>query len=274
MKRHKEKIKRIVLALALVLVISWVIFPLYIMVKISVSSPQEVMTQHPSFLIKDFTPDHWQKVLSGQAIRGPLTKSLAVATISMIITLGIGIPAAYGISHLPKRWGYLALIAIFFTRMFPEVGIALPIAIKFLEWNLLDTNIGLALAHVIRVLPIACWILVGTFQTIPRELEEQAQIDGATKKVVLQRIVLPLSMGGISVAAIFSWLFSWDEFTYALYLCLAQPTLPLKIYYYITRGSWFLTATYATIITIPVVIITYSLQRFLKAGYTAGALKG
>ena len=73
------------------------------------------------------------------------------------------------------------------------------------------------------------------------------------------------AIGGISVAAIFSWLFSWDEFTYALYLCLAEPTLPLKVYYYITRGSWFLTATYATIITIPVVIVTYSLQRFLKA---------
>jgi trehalose transport system permease protein len=272
--RGNKKIKMFVVVAALALIVVWVVFPLYIMIKISLSSPAEVMTQHPSFLMKDFTLKHWQGLIGSKLMLGPLGKSLIVATLSMSITLIISVPAAYGISRLPRRWSYVALVSIFFTRMFPEVGIALPIAINFLRWNLLDTNIGLSLAHVIRVLPVACWILVGTFQSVPRELEEQARIDGAGKWCTLQRVVLPLSLGGISVAAIFAWLFSWDEFTYALYLCLAEPTLPLKVYYYISRGSWFLTATYATVITVPVVIVTYSLQRFLKAGYTAGALKG
>jgi trehalose transport system permease protein len=269
-----RKIKRIIIGLIIVLILLWFIFPLYLMIKISISPPQEVLTQHPSFFVDHPTLRHWQKVFRTKMIWQPLSKSLIVAFMTSIVTLGIAVPGAYGISRFPRKWQYISIMVIFFTRMFPEVGIALPIAIKFVNWNLIDTNIGLTLAHVIRVLPIATWILVGIFQTIPKDLEEQALVDGSSKYGVLKKVILPLSLGGISVAAIFSWLFSWDEFTYALYLCLSKPTLPLKVYYYINRGSWFLTATYATIITIPVVIVTYSLQRFLKAGYISGALKG
>jgi trehalose transport system permease protein len=266
--------KRVIVGLIIAAILLWIIFPLYIMIKISLSPAKEVMSPHPSILTFNPTLKHWQEVLQSGLIRRPLSKSLIVATIATIITLIIALPGAYGISRLPRRWQTASLLAIFFTRTLPEVTIALPIAIKFVNWNLLDTNLGLSLAHVIRVLPIATWILVGVFQSIPKDLEEQARVDGCSNAGVLKNIVLPLSLGGISVAAIFAWLFSWDEFTYALYLCLSEPTLPLKVYYYINRGDWFLTATYATIIAIPVVFVTYSLQRFLKAGYTRGALKG
>lgn len=266
--------KRMILLCITLLFVLWVSFPLFVMLKISVSSAGEVMRQQPSLGIEDVTMRHWQGVLKGRALRQPLQKSLAVACLATLITLLIGVPGAYGISRLPREWGNASMLMLFVTRLFPEVCLALPISVVFLQWNLLDTSIGLASAHVIRVLPIACWLLVGTFRTIPRELEEQAEVDGGGKGMILWKVVLPLSIGGISVAAIFAWLFSWDEFTYALYLCLAEPTLPLKVYYYITRGNWFLTATYATMITIPVVLVTYVLQRFLKAGYTAGAIKG
>ena len=266
--------KKLLIGLVIAAVLLWLVFPLYIMIKISLSPADEVMTPHPSILTFHPTLKHWHEVLESRMIGQPLSKSLTVAAITMVITLLVAIPGAYGISRLPVRWQTVAILAMFFTRAFPEIGIALPIAIKFVKWNLIDTNIGLSLAHVIRVLPIASWILIGTFQNVPRDLEEQAEIDGCSKMRVLKDIILPLSLGGISVAAIFSWLFSWDEFTYALYLCLSEPTLPLKVYYYINRGSWFLTATYATVITIPVIIITYGLQRFIKSGYTKGALKG
>lgn len=266
--------KKVLLGLAFILIILWIILPLYTMLKISLSPPDEIMTPHPPLTIREPTLRHWKEVLNSKSIRRPLYKSLSVATLSMTLTLAIAIPGAYGISRLPKHTQIIALGTIFISRAFPEVSIALPIAIKFISWNLIDTVIGLTLAHVIRLLPIACWILVGVFQSIPLELEEQAKIDGCSKLGVLRRIVFPLSMTGIGVAAIFSWLFSWDEFTYSLYLCLSEPTLPLKVYYYINRGSWFLTATYATIITVPVIIVTYSLQRFIKSGYISGAVKG
>ena len=267
------EIRYAAVALATALIVVWVLFPLYAMVKISVSPAGEVMTEHPSLVTFHPTLAHWRDVIRSGNLRQPLGKSFSVAAIASLITLAIAIPGAYGIARLPRKWAYICLAAIFLTRAFPEVCIALPISIRFVRWSLIDTDIGLALAHVLRVLPVACWILVGAFRTIPAELEEQAAIDGCSRWGALGRVVLPLSLGALAVAAIFSWLFSWDEFTYALYLCLAEPTLPLKVYYYINRGNWFMTATYATVITVPVVIVTYSLQRFLRAGYTSGAIK-
>lgn len=158
--------------------------------------------------------------------------------------------------------------------MIPEISIALPISISFIKMGFFDTIFGLVFAHLIRILPISCFILVGVFSGFPEELEKQARIDGCSRIKALVKVVLPLSLGGISVAGIFSFLLSWDEFIYASYLCLAQPTMPLKMYYYISRGDLFYSATYAVIITIPVLILTFMLQKYLKPGYLSGAIKG
>jgi trehalose transport system permease protein len=114
---------------------------------------------------------------------------------------------------------------------------------------------------------------VGTFETIPVDLEEAAAVDGCHRVGVLTRVVLPLAAPGVAVAALFAWLESWNEFTYALYLSLTENTLPLQVYYYVTRGNWFDAATYATLLTVPVIIVTAWLQRYLKAGLLAGAIK-
>jgi len=123
-------------------------------------------------------------------------------------------------------------------------------------------------------LPVCAWILVGAFETIPRDLEEAASVDGASRLGTLWRVVIPLAMPGISVAAIFSWLLSWDEVTYARFLTLLHPTLPIQILGIIGRSGPTVVATWATIVTIPVVIVTYLMQRWLRADYLAGAVKG
>lgn len=109
---------------------------------------------------------------------------------------------------------------------------------------------------------------------VPLELEEAAEIDGAGRMNILRKVSMPLALPGIAVAGIFSFLFSWDEFIYALYLSFTQKTLPLMVYYYINRASWFDSATVAAIITIPVLVVTFFLQRYLKTEYLAGAVKG
>ena len=157
--------------------------------------------------------------------------------------------------------------------MFPEVGIALPISVTFIRWGLVDTNLGLVLAHLIKVLPLMTWILTGTFDSIPRDLEQSALVDGCNKLQALVKVVLPLSMAGMAAASILCWLESWNEFTYAVYLCLADSTLPLKTYYYVRRGNWFESAAYAVFLTIPVIIVSFALQNYLKSDYLSGALK-
>jgi trehalose transport system permease protein len=252
---------------------AFLLIPIYLMVKISMSIPGEVFTQHPALLIHNVTLDHWRQIVIGGMLWLPLKKSLTVATATALLALALSAPAAYVIARMPWRWKYTTLLILFFTRMFPEVGIALPMAIRFIEWGLFDTDLGLTLAHLVRTLPITAWILVGSFEAIPREMEEAAGVDGAGHGRTLLRVILPLALPGLAVAALFAWLLSWEEFTFAVYLSLASRTLPLQVYYYVYQGNWFLTATYTTIITIPVLILTYALQRYLKAGTLAGAIK-
>lgn len=251
----------------------FLVFPVYLMVMISFGTPAEVFTPHPPLWITHPTLEHWRHIVTGGMLWPPLRKSLTVATATALTALCLSAPAAYVIARMPRRWKYATLLTLFFTRMFPEVGIALPIAIRFIEWRLFDTDLGLTLAHLVRTLPITAWILVGSFEAIPREVEEAAGVDGAGHGRTLLRVILPLALPGLTVAAIFAWLLSWEEFIFAIYLSLANKTLPLQIYYYVYQGNWFLTATYTTIITIPVLILTYGLQRYLKAGYLAGAIK-
>ena len=118
------------------------------------------------------------------------------------------------------------------------------------------------------------WILVSTFSGIPKDLDEAAYIDGAGKFSTLLRVIFPVAAQGIAVAGMYVWLNSWNEFTYALYLSLSTKTLPLMVYYYIERGGMFQTAAYATILAIPVIAVTFILQRYLKSDYLSGAVKG
>ncbi|MBU7042032.1 MAG: carbohydrate ABC transporter permease [Theionarchaea archaeon] len=250
------------------------ISPVYFMFKISISQPQDIFTQHPTFFIYNTTTEWWDWIFSSNEVWPPFFKSLEVATLTALFSLAIAVPGSYAISRLPTKVKYPLVLGLFFTRMFPEVGIALPISVNFISWGLLDSVLGLVIAHMIRILPLVTWILVGTFETVPRVLEEASSIDGCSRLGTLRRVVIPLAAPGIAVGTIFAWLGSWEEFTYAVYLTLAKRTLPLQVFYYINRGNWFLTATYATLTAIPVIIITYAMQKYLRAGYMAGAVKG
>jgi len=250
------------------------VIPVYILFMTSFAVPADILKPHPDFFITRFTLEHWKDVFASGNIWPPFQKSFVVATMTTIIAILIAAPAAYVIARLPSKIKYAVVLSLFFTRMFPDVGIALPIAVEFIKLNLMDTYIGLVMAHLIVNLPFAAWILVGTFETIPKDLEEAALVDGTTKLTALARIIMPIALPGIAVTAIFVWLNSWNEFTYALYLSISQRTLPLQTYYYVQRGGIFDSATYAAILTLPVMLVTFFLQKYMKSGYLSGAVKG
>lgn len=259
-----------------ILVLATILFvtPVYLMFKVSFSSPGEVLTAHPTFWFRDFTTKHWRDVLTSGNLAAPLFKSLSVATWTTVAALAIVAPGAYVISRMPRSIKYVVVLSLFFTRMFPDVGIALPIAVTFIKWNLLDTHLGLVMAHLTKLLPFIAWVLVGTFDTIPTDLEQAAAVDGAGRIQVLMKVVMPLAAPGLAVAAMLVWLDSWNEFTYALYLTLSKNTLPLQTYYYVQRGNWFQAAAYSGLLTLPVMMVTFLLQKYLRSGYLAGSLKG
>ena len=250
------------------------VLPLLVLVKVSISAPEDVMTGHPPFLIYNATLQHWRDILNSDALFSSSRHSLIVATGTAVFCVLIAAPAAYVISRLPRAWRYSMILALLFTQMFPDVGIAIPVAITFLRLGLNDTDLGLILAHLVPTLPFVAWILVGTFETIPREVEEASFVDGNGKIGTLMRIVMPLAAPGIAVGALFAWLKSWNDLVYAIYLFLGERTLPLMTFYYSNRGSVFDTATFAVLLTIPVMLVTLALQRYVEAGTLSGAIKG
>lgn len=271
---NRKLLNKVLLAIVAILIGTVMIIPVYILVKVSFSDPGEILTQHPTLLPHSFTLEHWQEVLASGNLWEPLKKSLIVATSTTVISILVVSPAAYSIARMSRKVKYIFIVTLFLTKMFPVVGIALPISITFLKWNLLDTNLGLILANLIGQIPFMAWILVSTFSSLPVDLEEAAAIDGGNKLQILIRIVFPAAGQGIAVAAMYVWLNSWNEFTYALYLSLTTRTLPLTVYYYVQRGGFFQQAAYSTILAIPVIIVTFILQRYLKSDYLTGAVKG
>lgn len=251
-----------------------ILVPLYILIKVSVSSLAQAAAPRPSYLIENPTWANWERLAQWEVVGDPLMHSVTVATGTAIIAILLAAPFAYVAARLPSRFRYPVILAVLFTRMFPEVIIATPIAARFFGWGLNDTDFGLILAHLIRTLPLAAWILIGSFEAIPLDLEESSAVDGAGKLTTLRRVVIPLALPGIAVAAMFAWLDSWNDLLYAIYLFVTEDTLPLLTYYYANRGNVTDVATFSVMMTIPVFIITLFLQRYIKSGTLTGAVKG
>jgi trehalose transport system permease protein len=251
-----------------------VLFPLYLIFMVSFSPGSALFGERPQLVVTNPTLDSWKEVFQAGGILSPLAKSLVVATATTVLAILIAAPAAYVISRMRPAIRYTIVIGLLVTRMFPEFTIGISVATNFARLGLLDTYLGLILAHLIGSLPFIAWILVGTFETIPVDLEEAAHIDGASRMGTLFRVVFPIAAGGIAVASLFVWLYSWNEFLYARLLTTNQLTLPLRVFQAIDRGSTQEMATVAAILTLPIVLIVYFLQRYLRPGALSGAVKG
>jgi trehalose transport system permease protein len=169
---------------------------------------------------------------------------------------------------------YVLVVGLLVTRMFPEFAVGVSVATRFAQWGLVDSYPGLVLAHLIGALPFIAWILVGTFEGIPRDLEEAAAVDGASRPRTLLRVILPAATPGLAVAALFVWLYSWNEFPYARLLTTSQNTLPLQVFQAIDRGTRQQMAAVAAVLVVPIVPVVFVLQRYLRPGALAGAIKG
>jgi trehalose transport system permease protein len=251
-----------------------VIFPLYLIFMVSFAPGSALFGERPQLVVTNFTLRWWQEAFESAGLISPLIKSVVVASVTTVLAIVIAAPAAYVISRLRPAIRYTVVIGLLVTRMFPEFTIGISVATRFAGWGLLDTYVGVILAHLIGSLPFIAWILVGTFETIPIDLEEAAQIDGASRLGTLVRVVFPIAAGGIAVASLFVWLYSWNEFLYARLLTTNQLTLPLKVFQAIDRGSTQSMATVAAILTLPILLVVYFLQRYLRPGALTGAVKG
>lgn len=269
-----QRMQRFIFPVLAIVVAFMLLVPIYVLLKVSLSTLAQATAPIPSYFIENPTLDNWRRLLTWDNVGDPLRHSLVAATFTAIFAILLAAPAAYVIARLPKGVRYGIILAVLFTRMFPEVIIATPIAMRFFGWGLNDTDLGLVLAHLIRTLPLVAWILIGTFTVIPFDLEEASAVDGASRLTTLRKVILPIAAPGLAVAAMFAWLDSWNDLLYAIYLFIAEDTLPLRTYYYANRGNVTDVATFSVMMTVPVAIITLFLQRYIRSGYLSGSVKG
>jgi multiple sugar transport system permease protein len=172
--------------------------------------------------------------------------------------------------------GWLGII-ILTARIIPGITFLIPWFIIFSRLNLIGTFTPIILSHIMVGLPFIAWIMISFFEELPLELEEAAKIDGATPIGVFFRVALPLARPGIITAAIISFIFSWNNFMFSLILADEQTkTLPIAIFNFISYASvdWGGLMAAAVVITLPVLIVTLFVQRYIVQGLTAGATKG
>jgi len=195
-----------------------------------------------------------------------------------MLGLAFAIPAGYAFSRFKFSGRSQAMFAVLLVQMFPGVIILVPYFMVMKTLGLLNTSIGLILAYSVTALPLCVWMLKGFFDTVPRELEEAALLDGCTQVQVFRRIVLPLSLPAVAVTALFSFLAAWNEFLLALVFNTSneQYTLPVGLASMIPANGqrWGDFAAASILVSVPVVILFVLFQKPLVQGLSFGGVKG
>lgn len=224
------------------------------------------------------TLENYANVLSEFPVGRYLRNSLFVAIGSTAITLALGSLAAYGFARFRFRGRRLLLLAILLMRILPAVAVGIPLFLLFSRLQLTNSYPGLILAHIAGQLPLVIWILVGFFQDVSSEIVDASLVDGCNRMSVLYHIILPLVTPGLAVAAIFSFLISWNDFALAVMLVNKTDvlTMPVGISHMELRFGirWDSMSAAAVMYIVPTIVMALFLQRYVVRGLTMGAVKG
>jgi multiple sugar transport system permease protein len=251
------------------------LFPIIWLIISSLKPTSEVLTFG---LPSRITFENYQNVLSSFPIGQYLGNSVLIAVISTLISLTTGALAAYGLSRYRSRASGPIIALTLLLRLLPGVALGIPLFYLFSSIKLTNTMQGLILAHAAIQLPLAIWIMLGFFEDTPLELIDAGLVDGCNRFNVIYRIVLPIITPGLAVAAIFSFLISWNNFDLSLILAPTPRlvTMPVGISQMnlVYGVRWDLMASAAVMYIIPTIVLALLLQRYIVRGLTLGAVKG
>ncbi|MDP6899291.1 MAG: sugar ABC transporter permease [Candidatus Thalassarchaeaceae archaeon] len=227
----------------------------------------------------EWTGEHFSKILDPDSSFWIwLRNSIIVSLGTTVMGLSLAVPAAYAFSRFRFRGRDSAMFAFLLVQMFPGIIILVPYFLVMKTLGLLNTSLGLILAYSVTALPLCVWMLKGFFDTVPRELEEAALLDGCNQAQVFQKVVLPLSIPAVAVTALFSFLAAWNEYLLALTFNTSNDmyTLPVGLASLIssTGQAWGDFAAASLLVSLPVAILFIVFQKFLIQGLSAGGVKG
>jgi trehalose transport system permease protein len=279
-RRPKLTPSNLVLYAAVIAISAFFLFPIYIIFLVAfVPTKYTIFAGRPPLIPPTLTWANLQTGLSSATtpFLPSMYLSLEVAFFVGLLAVAIGIPTAYGLSRLGSRLAYGLTTVLFVVNMLPSITIAIPITTPFIEAGLYGSPISIGLTQELLALPVTVFLLVGAFQGLPRDLEQQARVDGAGRLRAVYGNLVPLIRPAIVAAFLLSWMLSWDESTFALILYnpATSATLPVNIFLSFTgRGNPAVGVAFSCIATIPVIVLTVVLQRFLKGEDLASGLRG
>lgn len=265
---------RLKVAFAVLVVIVW-LTPVYWLVSVALKTQAQLFVASPTFV---FTPtlENFGIAISRFGILQNALNSLIIAGGSTIVTLVFAMPLVYGITRFQFRFRNPLLMWILNLRMLPPIAIIIPFFVVYSQIGLIDTYSGMIIAYLPLTLPLAVWLLYGFARDMPRSIDEAARIDGASHWQVLRDMVVPLMRPAIFVAGTFCFLEVWNEFTLALILTGTRTkTVPIGMSQFLTEHSveWGPMAAAALMLLLPLLVVTYFLQRSLVRGLTLGAVR-
>ena len=207
--------------------------------------------------------------------RETILDTIFVSVGSTILTIILSTLASYALSRMAMRGKQHFMFWILSQRFIPPIAVVIPMLFMFRDMNLLDSHVGLIIAHALINLPIAVLLLKSFFDDVPKDVDEAAMIDGATRFQTFRRVVLPMVRGGIAATAVLCFIFSWTEFMLSLYLTTSIRTLPVKISTFVTSTGteWGFITALGTSAIVPSFIFILLVQRHLVRGLTLGSLK-
>jgi multiple sugar transport system permease protein len=252
-------------------------FPFVYLVLTSFKTASEAISVPPSILPRSWSLENYRNVFATNGVAAAFANSLMTALLSTVLSLALAVPAAYAVSRFGTVSGRVFMLGALVTRMVPPVALGVPFVGMMSGLGISDTPVALAIAHTTISLPLSIWLMASFFEAVPFELEDAARVDGCSRLGTLWRIVIPLASGGIAVTAIFAFLASWNEFLFALLLTAVNAqTTPIVIANFQTQFGlqWGSMTALATLYSVPVVLLTFALQRRIVAGLTLGAVKG
>ena len=250
------------------------LFVFYWMITLSLKPQVEAAGYPPSFFRFSITFKAYIEVFAKHPFLLYTWNSFVVAAGCTLLGLIVGLPAAYSIAYW--RQGGLALVVLA-ARIIPGISYLIPWYILFRNLRMVDTYQALILTHLVVGLPIIIWVMIGFFEDIPPELRDAALIDGCSYYGAFLRVAVPLVKPGIVATSILSFIFSWNNFLFSVILAGRNTrTLPIAVFNMIgyEEINWGPLAAAATLITLPVIILTLIIQRHIVAGLTFGAVKG
>jgi multiple sugar transport system permease protein len=252
--------------------------PFYWLVNVSLKTGVELSSA--SAIPANPTLENYSSIFENTAFTRALLNSAIVATSTTLIALVVGAFAAYALARLPLKRKRYVLFLMLAISTFPPISIAAPIFKLWSDIGLYDTYIGLILPCLAFALPLTVYILTSFFREVPRELEEAARVDGATRMQAFRKVMLPLAAPGLATAGLLAFIATWNEFLFAITLTSSSDarTVPAAIAFF-TGSQRFevplgtITAA-SVVITVPLIVLVVAFQRRIIAGLTTGAVKG